>query len=282
VLAGGAAATAHRVVVAAGISPFARRPIQFDGIAPELASHTSAHNGFGRFKGQSVAVIGAGQSALESAALLREEGAHVEVIARERTIHWLRYGSGSRLHAILHSSKNPFRPILYPPSDVGPPGINFLVDKPYLFKGVPTRTLRARLARRAIRPAGAGWLRCRLATVSITTGTAVTAAEPIVERLRLHLSDGSAREVDHALLGTGYEVDVARYPFLTPEILHMLQWRGGYPLLAKGFESSVQGLHFLGAPAAESFGPIMRFVAGTGFAARSVTHLVTGDGTGNR
>jgi hypothetical protein len=280
VLADGETVTARRMVVAAGISTFARRSVQFDGIAPDLASHTSAHNDFARFAGQSVAVIGAGQSALESAALLHEAGAKVEVIARTQKIHWLRYGSGSRLHAILHSSKNPLKSILYPPSDVGPPGINYLVDKPYLFKGVPTRALQWRLACRAVRPAGAGWLRCRLATVSITTGTTVTTAEPMGERLRLLLSDGSAREVDHALLATGYEVDVARYPFLTPELLRALRRTDGYPLLTKDFESSVPGLHFLGAPAAESFGPLMRFVAGTGFASRSLTRSVTRGKTG--
>ena len=29
-------------------------------------------------------------------------------------------------------------------------------------------------------------------------------------------TDGHERHVDHLLLGTGYRVDVARYPFLAP------------------------------------------------------------------
>jgi hypothetical protein len=37
----------------------------------------------------------------------------------------------------------------------------------------------------------------------------------------------------------------------------------------------VPGLHFVGAAAAESFGPLMRFVAGSGYAARSVARRVT-------
>jgi hypothetical protein len=48
----------------------------------------------------------------------------------------------------------------------------------------------------------------------------------------------------------------------------------GYPVLDRGFQSSVSGLHFVGAPAAWSFGPLMRFVAGTGFAARALTRGV--------
>jgi len=48
----------------------------------------------------------------------------------------------------------------------------------------------------------------------------------------------------------------------------------GYPELGTGFESSVPGLHFIGAAAAMSFGPVMRFVSGTGYTARALTHYV--------
>lgn len=41
---------------------------------------------------------------------------------------------------------------------------------------------------------------------------------------------------------------------------------GAYPVLSHGMESSVAGLHFLGAPAALSFGPLMRFVTGSHYA----------------
>jgi len=48
-------------------------------------------------------------------------------------------------------------------------------------------------------------------------------------------------------------------------------------VLANGLESSVPGLHFIGASAVASFGPLLRFVAGTGFAARTVTRAVLAD-----
>jgi len=274
VLADGEVIRAGRVVVATGIAPFARRPAAFADIPPALASHTAAGGDFAAFAGRQVAVIGGGQSALESAALLHEAGAHVEVIVRAATINWLRYGSGSKLHAALHSEKNPLKPLLFPASDIGPPGLNYLVDKPALFTKIPTRALRERAARRAIRPAGSGWLRPRLRAVPITVGLSVVAAKPAGDRLHLALTDGTVRTVDHALLATGYAVDVARYPFLTPELLRDLDRIAGYPRLTAGFESSVPGLHFLGAPAAESFGPLMRFVAGTGYAARGLTRAI--------
>ena len=45
---------------------------------------------------------------------------------------------------------------------------------------------------------------------------------------------------------------------------------GGYPVLGAGLESSVPGLHFVGAPAAYSFGPVMRFVVGSWYAAPAI------------
>ena len=72
------------------------------------------------------------------------------------------------------------------------------------------------------------------------------------------------------LLGTGYKIDVRRYPFLARELAAELKLADGYPVLGPGLESSVGGLHFMGAAAAHSFGPIMRFVAGTWYAAPAV------------
>jgi hypothetical protein len=47
-------------------------------------------------------------------------------------------------------------------------------------------------------------------------------------------------------------------------------------VLGPGLESSVPGLHFMGAPAARSFGPIMRFVVGTWYSAPAVARRAAG------
>jgi hypothetical protein len=65
------------------------------------------------------------------------------------------------------------------------------------------------------------------------------------------------------MFGTGYKVNVRRYPFLDEGLLRDVRVVDGYPVLHRGFESSVANLHFLGAPASRSFGPIMRFVSGS-------------------
>jgi FAD-dependent urate hydroxylase len=83
--------------------------------------------------------------------------------------------------------------------------------------------------------------------------------------------------VDHVIFGTGYQVDVARYPFLEPELVNRIRRREGYPLLEGAMESSVPGLHFLGAPAAWSFGPTMRFVAGGWFGSERLVRGISGD-----
>src|SRR6266516_2157423 len=71
-LSDGAILRARRVVVAAGIAPFAYRPSTFAYVPPELASHSADHRDLSRFAGREVIVVGGGQSAIESAALLHD------------------------------------------------------------------------------------------------------------------------------------------------------------------------------------------------------------------
>jgi NADPH-dependent 2,4-dienoyl-CoA reductase/sulfur reductase-like enzyme len=269
-LADGERMYARRVVVATGIERFAVRPPAFDGLAPELALHTTELTRPRDFAGSSVAVIGGGQSALESAALLHEAGARVEVLVRQPQVHWLL--RSQRLHAM-----GPMSQLLYAPSDIGPAGLSRLLTFPDAFARIPWRT-RARLDRRAIRPAGSGWLVPRLAEVGIETNMTVLAASPQDGRIALRLSSGETRHADHVVLGTGFRPDIARYPFLDSELVRAVRSIDGYPVLNGGFESSVAGLYFLGAVAAGTFGPLLRFVAGAPFASSRVArHLVGAD-----
>jgi thioredoxin reductase len=266
-LTDGEQVVAERVVVAAGLFPFPWRPSPFDQLSPSYASHTSEHEDLGHFADRDVIVVGGGQSALESAALLHEAGARVELIARAPSIRWLAEDSSGR--RTLHER-------MIPPTDVGGRGTGWLAAVPDLFRRLP-RNLQPKLAYRCIKPAGASWLLPRLTDVPITTERTVTSVTESGERVVLQLDDDSERTADHVLLGTGYRVDVSRYPFLPPELTESLELSNGYPVLRPGLESSsLPGLHFLGAPAALSFGPIMRFVVGTWYAAPALTHHVLG------
>ena len=257
---------ARRVVVAAGIASFVHRPSVAARLPRELTSHTADHRDLSRFSGRRVLVVGGGQSALESAALLHEAGADAQVAVRSDRLNWLH---GGKYHRMLGR----WAPLVYAPTDVGPMGLSRLVAVPDLFRRLP-RPVQGPVAHRSIRPAGAAWLRSRLEDVPIRLGTAVQELTPVGDRVRARLSTGYTLTVDHVLFGTGYRVDITRYPFLAPSLLSRVERVGGYPLLRRGMESSVPGLHIVGAPAAWSFGPIMRFVAGGWYTGRAVAGCI--------
>jgi len=266
-LADGRALEAGRVVVAVGLERFPHVPELFGALPPDLVTHTVAQRDFAGLAGADVAVIGAGQSALETAALLHEAGARTEVIARG-PISWIDR-SLHRLHPAL-------RELLYAPTDVGPAGLSRLVDRPLLVRRLPRRLRRAATAR-AVRPAGAHWLRARVEhAVRLTPHTAVVDTRVAEHGLRLQLSDESVRYVDRLVLGTGYRPDVRGLDFLAPDLLRRLRVAGPAPVLDRWFESSVPGLHFVGALAEHHFGPLCRFVAGAGPSARQVAARAVG------
>jgi thioredoxin reductase len=256
----------RRVVVATGIGPFQRKPAVFRTLPAEKASHCYEGTKIQQFVGKRVVVIGAGQSALESAALLHELGAEVEVITRNPFLRWV------GMHRWIHQM-GPISKILYSKYDVGPAGISRLVASPKLMSWVPL-DLRDKIRTRAVRAAGARWLPARLAPVKMALGRTVESATTAGENVHLRLDDGSERSVDHVLLGTGYDVDISRYEFISETTSASISRLDGYPKLESGFRSSVPGLHFVGATAARSFGPLLYFVAGTEFASRELTSYI--------
>jgi cation diffusion facilitator CzcD-associated flavoprotein CzcO len=257
---------AERVVVAAGIVPFAWRPPELAALPAALVSHTADYPGLAVFEGARVVVVGGGQSALESGALLAEAGADAEVLVRGG-VHWLPEGDGGADRGLQNYA---YRKIA-----IGGPRSAWLAARPTLFRRLPYRTHEG-LVYHFIKPAAASWLRPRLSAVPITIGRSIVSASRQGEKLVLTLDDGSSREVDHVLLATGYRIDLTRYAFLAPELVARVRTRGGPPVLAAGFESSVRGLHFLGAPSARSFGPVMHFVCGTWASARGLTRALAG------
>jgi FAD-dependent urate hydroxylase len=263
----GDAVGARRVVMATGPADFPRRPAEFAGLPPTLAPHSSELGDLRELAGRRTVVVGAGQSAVELAALLRESGAEVEIIARAPRIRWLRRS------AWLHAREGVVRRALYPPTDVGPIGLSHLVAKPNAFRRVPVR-MGGRIAYRCIRPAASGWLVERTQDVTVTLGRTIVSATASGDVVRLRLDDDTAREVDRLVLATGFDLRADRHPLLGPDVLAGLRTRNGAPLLGPGLESSVPGLHFVGAPAAESFGPIMRFVSGTPFTGRALAEHI--------
>jgi hypothetical protein len=270
----GASVSARRVVIACGIAPFERMPAGFDHLPAERISHTARHRDLSVFAGQRVAVVGGGQSAFENAVLMHERGAaQVEILVRKPAVVWLRgHGVKKRIGRL--------GPIVYAPTDVGPLWYSRLVEKPdLLFRHLP-RATQNRIAARSIRPACSNFVKVRLDGVRISTSVALAGTRVDGDALTLTLSDGSTREVDHLMFGTGYRVDIARYPFLGERMVERIRRVDGYPVLGRGLETSVPGLHIAGAPAAWSFGQIMRFVSGSWYSGSAIAREIAGRSSG--
>ena len=84
---------ASDVIVATGLANFAKMPHALRTLPGAVAMHTANVDGFAAFQGLEVAVVGAGQSALEAAALLHEAGASPRLLIRDPSIRWMTRGS---------------------------------------------------------------------------------------------------------------------------------------------------------------------------------------------
>jgi len=267
----GNAVTTRRVVLAVGITHFEHIPASLAHLPPDLLSHSFRHHDLDAFRYRSVAVIGGGSSAIDLAGLLHDSGARVQLVARRTSL---------RFH-----SKPPDRPrprwqrIRHPSSGLGP-GLRsrFFADFPGAFHYLPER-LRVEAVRRTLGPSG-GWFSKKkvIDRVPLLLGHRIEGAKAEDHKVRLCLRSvsGARREImaEHVIAATGYQVDLTRLTFLSGEIRSLIQTAAGSPVLSATFESSVPGLFFVGLAAANSFGPVMRFAFGAGFAARTITRAM--------
>ncbi|GAB2833225.1 hypothetical protein GCM10027091_74280 [Streptomyces daliensis] len=257
---------ASAVVVATGLSGFAYLPPALAAVAGPV-SHSSQHADLRGLAGREVVVVGAGQSALETAVLAAEAGAaSVRVLARGR-------------RAVGFGAPPDRQPRLRPESPFGRAwslyALTYYADA---YRYLPA-AVRHALVRRVLGPLGAWWLRERFTAsrIGVTQGRAllgasVRGAGTGGARVALRLDGGRVLEADHVIAATGYRADLAALDFLGHGIrAHLtLSGHGPAPMLRGRFESSVRGLFFTGLPAAASYGPVMRFVVGTEFASRRV------------
>jgi hypothetical protein len=265
-LADGGAAPARRVIVATGIRAYEYMPPELAKLPTALASHSAAHVVVDRFAGQDVAVVGGGASAINLAALMHQKGAKVTLIARRPAIAYCGPPTARTL----------WDKVKAPESGLGSGWRSWACcTMPLVFHVMP-ENFRALVVRKHL-PAAPGWtLKPQVdGIVPTIVGAKIIHAQDVAGRVKLNLAIGndSQREllVDHVIAGTGYRVDMRRLPFLGPEVLQQLDCLEHTPRLSRWFESSVPGLHFVGTAAANSFGPMMRFAYGAGFASRRLT-----------
>jgi lysine/ornithine N-monooxygenase len=269
-LSTGETVRAQRVVVATGITHFGYLPLELEGYPPELVSHSSAHSRLDRFRGKTVAVIGAGSSAVDIAALLHEAGADVHLIARRSKIDF-------------HDPPVEPRPLIErihaPRSGLGIGWRSRLcTDAPLLFHLMP-EAFRLKVVKRHLGPAPGWFMKERVVgRFPMYLGAAIRGVEIKDGSLRLTLEGQSAGrttlEVAHAIAGTGYKPAIRRLPFLADDLRQSIATTDEAPILDRNFECSVPGLYWVGLASANSFGPLTRFAFGARFTARRLTrHL---------
>ncbi|MEV3909055.1 MULTISPECIES: FAD-dependent oxidoreductase [Streptomyces] len=269
--------TARAVVVATGLSGLSHLPPELAAAAPDgpaptgPVSHSSQHHDLTRYSGKELIVVGAGQSALETAALAAEAGAQVRVVAR---------GRGS----VAFGAPPWQQPRLRPESPFGRAwSLWALTYYPHPYRHLPAGT-RHFLVRRVLGPLGAWWLRDRFeGKVRVTEVDRILTADTSEGHPSLEVLTGTGTmdrlAADHVIAATGYRVDLAAMDFLGHELRTALAVSRGTPRLGAGYVSSVPGLYFTGLPAAASYGPVMRFVCGTEFASpRLARHLAAAHG----
>lgn len=273
-LSDGEVCVARSVVLAVGLTHYSYLPPVFADCPKEFVTHSSAHHDLDRFRGRSVALIGSGASALDLAALLHQAGADVQVLAR-----------GSELRFQSPPTKRTWFDRLRAPNTGLSQGwdLVFCTKAPLLFHKMPER-FRHDFVRRTLGPAPCWFVKQEVVgNVSTHLGVNVTNItlknSSVALELTNNVGDRKSISADHVVAATGYRVDLRRLNFVNSELRSAIRHADHSPILSPRFESSVPGLYFVGVSAANSFGPLLRFAYGAGFAARHLTKHLTKSGS---
>ena len=262
---------ARRVVVAVGLSYYQYIPPELAALPESLVTHSSRHTTLEEFKDREVAVVGAGASAIDLAALLHQAGVSVHVIARVPAI---------RFHDAPNNAESSWiNRLRAPATGIGPGWKLFMCAKmPLLFRLMPEQ-FRIEKVRKVLGPAPCWFTKEQVVgKVKFTLGVAIKEALAQDNRVTLRLlgstNSDTSLSVDHVIAATGYKPNVHRLTFLDPAIIAGLRLVENSPALSSNFESTMPNLYFIGVTAANTFGPLLRFAYGAGFAApRLAKHL---------
>jgi thioredoxin reductase len=247
--------SARQVVIATGVLPYAHIPSELADLPADLVTHTRDHHDLARFQGRKVAVLGAGQSAMETAALLHENGADTRLVVRGKSINFVERNPDQ-----LSGLGRIRRPV----TKLCEGWHCAFWNTPAAFRLLP-QDMRITKARTVLGPSGSWWLKDRVeGVVEVLTSHRVREAVPEGSGVKLRF-DGQQPDidVDHVIAGTGFRIDPARLAFLPEQLRVQIATINGFPVVSRNGESSVPGLYFTGAPTAVSLGPSSRFMAGT-------------------
>jgi thioredoxin reductase len=261
---------ARAVIVATGITHFSYVPPFLVDLPASHFSHSSLHHDLSSFRGKTVAVLGAGASAVDIAAILHEEGAQVQLVARRKEIAF---------HTKTKEPRPLHRRLRYPRSGLGIGWSSRLcTDAPLLFHVMPQK-FRFRFVRDHLGPAPGWFVRDKVVgKFHLHVGCKIQSA--FIQDGKVHLKivekDGSNSEliVDHVISATGYQIAISRMRFLDEALRRLIHKVEDTPVLSSHFETSVPGLYMVGLASANSFGPLTRFAYGARFTAKRISKHV--------
>jgi FAD-dependent urate hydroxylase len=252
---------ARNVVLAIGFKYFKRLPAELAGCVPAgRLAHTCDLVDFAPLRGKRCLIIGGRQSAFEWAALIHEAGA--------AAVH------------VCHRHDSP----AFARSDwswVGPL-VDRTADDPAWFRKLPAarqEELHRRLwgeGRLKVEP----WLEPRIRTDAVVRlwprRQLVSCSEQGDGTLAAVLDNGETLIVDQVIAATGYQVDIARVPFLAAgNLLERLAIQNGFPKLDEHFQTNIPGLFITSMPAVQDFGPFWGFTIAAPVSAQIIGRAIS-------
>jgi cation diffusion facilitator CzcD-associated flavoprotein CzcO len=259
---------ARHVVLATGHMRFMYIPEPLRELPDTLLVHTAQLHDLTKFCGRDVTVVGAGQAALETAALLVEAGARVRLLAR-RQITW---NPPSKAKRSLRER------IRAPESGLAPGWRSlFYSEMPRVFRHFPV-SRRHNIVATKWGPAGTAWLVDRLVNkAELLTGRTIESAEACEGGVKLIVAGPQGTETintDCVIAGTGFKPDIDKLAFLSEKLRSGIVREERAPKLSASFETSIPNLFVVGILSAPTFGPVMRFMFGAKHPAAIVSRSI--------
>ena len=222
---------AQKVVIATGLSDHVYIPPEINSSLQKII-HSYDTQKIEKLKRKNILVIGGGQSAAETIESLQNQKNNVSWYSRHLPVYLEQpVNIPSWLFSLIVKSANMFYHC--------PPGLR--------------RALIQFLSKPTIRP------RYKFVidnTKKISTIKNMTSVK---------------NNFDAIVVATGFQTSIDNLSFLSSKIKSIITQTHGSPLLNKYFESTCPGLYFAGGIAEASFGPALRFIIGSHYAANKIS-----------
>ncbi|HSX09009.1 MAG TPA: NAD(P)-binding domain-containing protein [Candidatus Saccharimonadales bacterium] len=266
-LADGREIQSKAVVMACGLAYYVHIPDEFTKLPKEFVSHTYDYGDFEHLKGKDIVIVGGGQSALETGAIMHENGINIEIVMRKQ-LNWLK--PDNRERGMIECLRTP-------DAGMGAGWINRALEvSPYFFQKLPRKVKDWHLNGRGKHgPAGSFWLKSRLEKVTINENEPIKDVKVEGKKVVITLKSGKVVKADHVILATGYKADLDKLYMIDESLRRQIKVYKGMPVLNGHFESTIKDMYFVGYSSHMSFGPLYRFIVGAPATAKRVAKAIT-------